>query len=48
MQDPGEPPRPEELPGYAPEELPVRGPQGPGSPPAATDTGSVGMPDART
>ena len=35
MQEPGAPPQPDELPGYTPEELPVRGPQGPGAP--ATD-----------
>jgi hypothetical protein len=35
MREPGEPPQPEELPGKVPDELPVRGPQGPGMP--ATD-----------
>ena len=34
MREPGEPPRPDELPGRMPEELPVRGPQGPPSSPA--------------
>jgi hypothetical protein len=37
MRDPGEPPQPDELPGYSPEELPVRGPQDPGGPQPATD-----------
>jgi len=37
MQDPGEPPRPEELPGNTPDELPVRGPDGPRGPSPATD-----------
>jgi hypothetical protein len=32
MREPGESPPPEELPGRAPEELPVRGPQGPSTP----------------
>jgi hypothetical protein len=47
MQDPGEPPRPEELPGNTPDELPVRGPDGPGPSPAtatATDTGITDLP----
>jgi hypothetical protein len=35
MRDPGEPPQPEELPGHTPDELPVRGPEGPPTP--ATD-----------
>ena len=39
VQDPGEPARPEELPGRVPEELPVRGPQGPRTPPPATSAG---------
>jgi hypothetical protein len=34
MRDPGEPPTPEELPGRIPDELPVRGPQGPPASPA--------------
>ena len=42
MQDPGEPPRPEELPGNTPDELPVRGPEGPPSP--ATDAGIADLP----
>jgi hypothetical protein len=29
MHEPGEPQRPDELPGHAPDELPVRGPQTP-------------------
>ena len=37
VQEPGEPARPEELPGRVPEELPVRGPQGPHTPPPAAD-----------
>jgi hypothetical protein len=42
MREPGEPPSPEELPGYTPEELPVRGPPGPAGPPPATDrSGSI-------
>ena len=44
MQDPGEPARPEELPGNAPDELPVRGPGGPRGPPPATDTGIADLP----
>ena len=39
MQEPGEVPRPEELPGQAPDELPVRGPEGPRTPYPATDAG---------
>ena len=39
MQKPGEPPRPEELPGSTPDEPPVRGPGGPGSPSPAADAG---------
>jgi hypothetical protein len=42
MQEPGEPPMPDELPGYIPEELPVRGPQAPPSP--ATDAVIGDMP----
>jgi hypothetical protein len=38
VQEPGAPPQPDELPAYTPEELPVRGPQGPNTP--ATDAGS--------
>ena len=41
MQEPGESPQPEELPGRTPEELPVRGPQGPNTPSPATDTGNI-------
>jgi hypothetical protein len=44
MQDPGELPRPEELPGYIPDELPVRGPQGPSTPSPATDAGITDLP----
>jgi len=39
MREPGEPPLPEELPGSTPDELPVRGPGGPGPPSPAADTG---------
>ena len=39
MHEPGEPPRPQELPGKIPDELPVRGPQGPRTPSPATDSG---------
>jgi hypothetical protein len=39
VQEPGEPPSPEELPGRMPEELPVRGPDGPRTPSPATDAG---------
>ena len=44
MQDPGEPPRPEELPGRTPDELPVRGPDGLRGPSPATDTGIADLP----
>jgi hypothetical protein len=44
MQDPGEPPRPEELPGNTPDELPVRGPGGPHTPSPATDAGIFDLP----
>ena len=44
MRDPGEPPRPEELPGNTPDELPVRGPDGPRGPSPATDTGIDNLP----
>jgi hypothetical protein len=37
MREPGEAPPPEELPGKVPDELPVRGPQGPSTPSPATD-----------
>jgi hypothetical protein len=39
MQEPGEPARPDELPGRPPDELPVRGPEPPGAPSPATDSG---------
>src|SRR3954447_18731932 len=39
VQEPGAPPQPQELPGRAPDELPVRGPQGPRTPNPATDAG---------
>jgi hypothetical protein len=45
MQDPGEAPTPEELPGRMPDELPVRGPQGPRTP-YPTDAGIAGLPDS--
>jgi len=44
MQDPGEPSRPEELPGNTPDELPVRGPEGPPAPSPATDAGIADLP----
>jgi hypothetical protein len=44
MQDPGEPPRPEELPGNTPDELPLRGPEGPRTASAATDAGIADLP----
>jgi hypothetical protein len=46
MEDPGEPPRPEELPGRVPDELPVRGPEGPSTPSPATDAGVTNLPGA--
>jgi hypothetical protein len=42
MQDPGEPSRPQELPGSTPDELPVRGPGGPQMP--ATDSRTNDLP----
>jgi hypothetical protein len=44
MRDPGEAPQPEELPGRQPNELPVRGPQGPHTPSPATDAGIDHLP----
>jgi hypothetical protein len=38
VREPGEPPQPEELPGQTPDELPVRGPDGPRTPSPATDS----------
>jgi hypothetical protein len=38
MHEPGEPPVPQELPGKTPDELPVRGPNGPVTPNPATDS----------
>ncbi len=46
MRDPGESPRPEELPGRMPDELPVRGPDGPRTPSPATDAGIADLPGA--
>jgi hypothetical protein len=43
MREPGESPGPEELPGRTPEELPVRGPQGPSTPSPATDSGNISV-----
>ena len=43
MRDPGAPPTPEELPGRMPDELPVRGPQGPPASPA-TDVAMADFP----
>ena len=40
MREPGTTPLPQELPGNTPEELPVRGPAGPGAPNPATDQGN--------
>ena len=37
MHEPGAPPPPQELPGKMPDELPVRGPNGPATPSPATD-----------
>jgi hypothetical protein len=45
MRDPGELPTPEELPGHMPDELPVRGPQGPPTSYPATDAGIADLPD---
>jgi hypothetical protein len=42
MREPGEPPQPQELPGKTPDELPVRGPDGPTTPSPATDAGISG------
>jgi hypothetical protein len=44
VQEPGAPPQPQELPGRAPDEVPVRGPQGPRTPYPATDAGITGLP----
>jgi hypothetical protein len=44
MRDPGEAPQPDELPGYTPDELPVRGPQEPGAPQPATDAQGADLP----
>ena len=40
VREPGQPPQPEELPGKTPDELPVRGPNGPRAPNPATDMGT--------
>jgi hypothetical protein len=40
VHEPGGPQQPQELPGNTPEELPVRGPGGPGAPNPATDFGN--------
>jgi catechol 2,3-dioxygenase-like lactoylglutathione lyase family enzyme len=37
VREPGQPPQPQELPGKMPDELPVRGPNGPRTPNPATD-----------
>jgi hypothetical protein len=47
MRDPGEPARPEELPGRTPDELPVRGPQGPSTPPPANAAGIEDLPNTQ-
>jgi hypothetical protein len=44
MRDPGESPTPEELPGRMPDELPVRGPQGPPGPSSVADAGIADLP----
>jgi hypothetical protein len=44
MHEPGEPPRPDEVPGRMPDELPVRGPDGPRTPSPATDLGIADLP----
>jgi hypothetical protein len=44
MRDPGESPTPEELPGRMPDELPVRGPQGPPAPSTAADAAIADLP----
>jgi hypothetical protein len=44
MRDPGESPTPEELPERMPDELPVRGPQGPRTSYPATDAGTADLP----
>jgi hypothetical protein len=42
IHDPTAPPQPEELPGRTPNELPVRGPEGPHPPnPTATESGDL-------
>ena len=41
VREPGESPWPEELPGKTPDELPVRGPQGPRTLYPATDAGTL-------
>jgi hypothetical protein len=44
MRDPGEQLTPEELPGRVPDELPVRGPQGPLGPSPVADAGIRDLP----
>jgi hypothetical protein len=39
-RDPAQSPQPQELPGKMPDELPIRGPNGPGTPNPATDPGA--------
>jgi hypothetical protein len=46
MREPGEPSLPEELPGKLPDELPVRGPEGPRTP-YPTDAGIADLPGER-
>lgn len=43
MHDPGEPKQPQELPGYVPDELPVRAPDGPRTPNPATDNNMASL-----
>jgi hypothetical protein len=44
VHEPDAPPQPQELPGRTPDELPVRGPQGPRTPYPATDSGISDLP----
>ena len=44
MREPGDTPQPQELPGQAPEEVPVRGPDGPGAPNPAIAKQPAGAP----
>jgi hypothetical protein len=46
MHDPGELPQPDELPGYTPDELPVRGPEAPRTP-YPTDAAIADLPASK-